>query len=562
MQSDRLVHRKFRSHAMPLIIRLFTFLCVIMAIQLAVGRELAVPQDYGSIRAALLDLQSGDTVVISPGAYVESLEAPAMDFVMRGTSRIDSQTTEFSIIDPTDLPGSDTLLSVRLTGGNAHFVDMVFRNRIGMTNDRPQGTPGGIMGDTSVLSISFERCVFDSVVGAVSDVDSITVSNCRFIGCRGAVNTGFWRGTLYADSTWFDGASGSLVNTQEGCKIRDCLFTHAGQSAMFNGVGDSVIIENCHFVGMGSTMSDALLIRPRCGSEIKRCVFENIEVLNDGVIEIRDSCSLLSEGMDCAIKIFNNRFVRCGGPIGNTQPGGVMIRIRCGNIAEAYAATLENNHIDSTRLIYGNASGIEVNASCRISNTVFGDALAPNKPQIFVEGRGYEDTLVLRTNSFSRLSPGIEYVSYPRNFVDARDNWWGDESGPYHGDLNPNGQGAQVDDHILFDPWLTVDPDSSDTNGVAVDRDITLTPSDYQLYVYPNPFNAVTTLEIEVVRTGDYEVVMYDVTGREAARVFRGRIDGRMTVAVDASNFASGVYFAKLSGDEGILVTEKLLLLK
>jgi hypothetical protein len=38
--------------------------------------------------------------------------------------------------------------------------------------------------------------------------------------------------------------------------------------------------------------------------------------------------------------------------------------------------------------------------------------------------------------------------------VDARQNWWGDASGPYHPTLNPGGLGDQVSDGVLFDPWL------------------------------------------------------------------------------------------------------------
>ena len=39
--------------------------------------------------------------------------------------------------------------------------------------------------------------------------------------------------------------------------------------------------------------------------------------------------------------------------------------------------------------------------------------------------------------------------------VDAENNWWGDASGPYHPDLNPDGLGDAVSDNVDFDPWLT-----------------------------------------------------------------------------------------------------------
>src|SRR6185436_1087746 len=39
--------------------------------------------------------------------------------------------------------------------------------------------------------------------------------------------------------------------------------------------------------------------------------------------------------------------------------------------------------------------------------------------------------------------------------LDARNNWWGAASGPFHPTLNPSGQGNRVSDNVLFDPWLT-----------------------------------------------------------------------------------------------------------
>ncbi len=41
---------------------------------------------------------------------------------------------------------------------------------------------------------------------------------------------------------------------------------------------------------------------------------------------------------------------------------------------------------------------------------------------------------------------------------DARHNWWGHISGPYHPVKNPGGLGFEVTDHILFDPWTMIGP--------------------------------------------------------------------------------------------------------
>lgn len=39
--------------------------------------------------------------------------------------------------------------------------------------------------------------------------------------------------------------------------------------------------------------------------------------------------------------------------------------------------------------------------------------------------------------------------------VDARNNWWGDASGPFHTTENPEGLGDAVSDGVLFEPWRT-----------------------------------------------------------------------------------------------------------
>ena len=49
---------------------------------------------------------------------------------------------------------------------------------------------------------------------------------------------------------------------------------------------------------------------------------------------------------------------------------------------------------------------------------------------------------------------GLENESQTET-VDARYNYWGDASGPYHEDLNADGEGNGVEGSVLFDPWYT-----------------------------------------------------------------------------------------------------------
>ena len=42
---------------------------------------------------------------------------------------------------------------------------------------------------------------------------------------------------------------------------------------------------------------------------------------------------------------------------------------------------------------------------------------------------------------------------YSSDTIDATRNWWGDSTGPYHPNLNPNGLGNPVSDYVDFIPW-------------------------------------------------------------------------------------------------------------
>lgn len=56
-------------------------------------------------------------------------------------------------------------------------------------------------------------------------------------------------------------------------------------------------------------------------------------------------------------------------------------------------------------------------------------------------------------------------VNYNAPTLDARQNWWGDASGPLHPTQNPTGLGDNVGDNIVFYPWLAAPPTGQDSAG-------------------------------------------------------------------------------------------------
>jgi len=79
---------------------------------------------------------------------------------------------------------------------------------------------------------------------------------------------------------------------------------------------------------------------------------------------------------------------------------------------------------------------------------------------------------------------------------------------------------------------------------------------------YPNPFNSSTIISFELQSASFVELVVYDVMGREAARLIdEFKTAGTYEVTFDGSELASGVYFARLNAGE-FMQTRKMLLLK
>ncbi|MBL0059918.1 MAG: T9SS type A sorting domain-containing protein [bacterium] len=88
-------------------------------------------------------------------------------------------------------------------------------------------------------------------------------------------------------------------------------------------------------------------------------------------------------------------------------------------------------------------------------------------------------------------------------------------------------------------------------------------PQEFQFSTaYPNPFNASVNLEFELASAGATQLNVYDVTGREVAKLVNESLaPGVHHARWDGKNAASGVYIARLVQGEN-MATQKLLMIK
>jgi hypothetical protein len=79
---------------------------------------------------------------------------------------------------------------------------------------------------------------------------------------------------------------------------------------------------------------------------------------------------------------------------------------------------------------------------------------------------------------------------------------------------------------------------------------------------YPNPFNPNTAVSFELGALSSVSLKVYDILGREVATLAEGRTEaGEHTVQWDATGFASGIYFYRLTAGN-FSSTRKLVLMR
>jgi photosystem II stability/assembly factor-like uncharacterized protein len=105
-------------------------------------------------------------------------------------------------------------------------------------------------------------------------------------------------------------------------------------------------------------------------------------------------------------------------------------------------------------------------------------------------------------------------------------------------------------------------------NPVAVPVTGTEVPIEYKLYQnYPNPFNPVTTIKFDIPsrigKTAYVKIDVYDLLGKKISSLVNENLSsGSYSVNFDASGFATGAYIYRLSVNNEIIATKKMVLIK
>ncbi len=89
-------------------------------------------------------------------------------------------------------------------------------------------------------------------------------------------------------------------------------------------------------------------------------------------------------------------------------------------------------------------------------------------------------------------------------------------------------------------------------------------PAEYSLSeAYPNPFNPTTRFRFSVPKSAQVNISVYNALGQLVDNLVNDmKNNGTYEVTWNASSFGSGVYFVRLSSDNGFVQTKKVMLIK
>jgi hypothetical protein len=522
----------------------------------------------------------GDTVLLEEGVYTETVLLNGRTITIGSRYLLDGDTNH--VIMTAVLPDSlrpDTQSCFVYVGGEGPASRLA-----GLTLESGRGTrhyeyynvrAGGaiyLKAITSPSGISIERCDFRTcravLGGAVyargyTQRAQMTLTNCRFFGDFAEE----FGGGLMVDAC----VLAALHCTFDACSTAFYMNTYGSGLYAYASV---LQMDSCQFGACVSGGAAAVEVHQSSGS-ISGCQFEANENLGPGVASDlwtwfsdltvtgclfrNNTCGVAAIVLDGQVHhSFVGNVVENG--YASRLTGSLMLTAPYGDVAYN---VIRNNTNVAGGAIYVVQNGVPSTFERIHHNVITGNvSMNPDRPSALasVATRVHADSNLIVGNT----GPAVDFVpGAPPATIDARYNWWGHPSGPYHPTQNPGGQGdTLLSDSVLFIPWLTEPPDTTmPPNYLSVRERPEVASTWILMNAYPNPFNQSVTLVLAGFTGPDFEVVLYNLLGEQVDIVHRGVLTGGQLHYQAPPWLASGVYLLS-ARDKHSVQTKKVILMK
>lgn len=109
----------------------------------------------------------------------------------------------------------------------------------------------------------------------------------------------------------------------------------------------------------------------------------------------------------------------------------------------------DHNSLEGNSVTHCDVSGITISESN--NNSISENIITRNLVGIQVGLQSYDNDA--HYNNISNNLWGVSVGNNNERTFNASFNWWGSDTGPYHASTNSDGQGDNVTDYVIFEPW-------------------------------------------------------------------------------------------------------------
>lgn len=424
-------------------------------------------ETFATIQAAIDAASAGDTIEVMAGLYEEDLTIQTESLTLVGAQGAkvghDSYRNDHDDESVIDAGGSGTVITI--TADNVTVRGFTVRNA-SMTYDSKGDEGSGItIKDASDCTVE-NNIIHGNVVGVVIIAQAGNATNNRVIGNDIYDN-------VLRDANDKIEVTGDGVDRGQGVRVRQ----DSGRSTT------GTVIENNHVRGSKSGLKFS---RPTEVLVRGNAIYNNYHF----GIETYVSHENTFEGNT----IYNNGIIGlltdddCVGPDNITDTQGAR------NSAGVRLGGSQRNEFTAND-IYNDATGGQQIKGFRLSDSA--DTLP--------EGNIIHHNAIYGHDE-GEFRYGIHNIGYSNKNpadadVDARYNWWGDASGPYHDGTNLDGKANRISDNVSFEPWAggpvvnkTVDGDGTVDAEAQANTEVLVTGSGtVAVTVWKYPHNPTET---------------------------------------------------------------------
>ena len=509
---------------------------ILLAVSPTYGATLLVPTTYPTIQAALDAAADGDSVVVEPGTYFESVVVPAISVTL--LSQSDDPTN--TILDGT---------------GNAAEPAMVY---FAGDSAGTRGIRGFTLRNSEARAVDIQDILFSP--------DHHIIQNCRFI----------------------DNGPGTALHAAFGtCDILDNEFRdnggeRAGGAVLIRGPGSisgNVFLNNAALPDSTSTLTNGGAIFLSSTFPTGRLV----EITNNRFEDSHctDYGGAVYAFQDYDITIANNTFLR---NVADVCAGAIYL------VANKDTVVIEENVFAENSSPVAGTIGVDF---CAHDTVIRNNTIVSTIGGAGILIHDSRDVLVENNIVAFGDSYGIRWLSLPPQTIVSGIQQCNDAYSNPSGDYVITGSMVTSTMNISVDPLFcdTLHEDyslRSDSpclaannscsvlmgafpEGCGVQTSVPDTPwlTNALAQNYPNPFNPVTTIRYSIEEQGFVSLRVYDVAGR-LVRILVSRMqtprEGGFAVEWDGKNSAgedvsSGVYFYELVA-KNFSQTRKMVFLK